>query len=887
MRVVVSVLLVTLLCCVQPYPILEGEYRIRASSEGDNFQYSLSTITTWSSADHDDPCPNPMDATYPWVVCADVSTFDSEAELVRFNLLDQTSTSFTKGNLWLMHIRINQAGNITALATSSCGTCGLDFENNLTQSGTYVLHWASSASKPSLVRADAYSGGFGYGSGPWMVTGFDTNSYTWVFVNGSETMHYSFYSDTMEVSSQPMVGSHYGNSGPYALDSNGTVVDIDDRIQGTTEAASAFTAGSYIIAISATKVWQFDADVNLVDEFTHTLSQGLQNGSVTCSSTHCILPQTHQSLAWNGTSVQGLGTDVLLDVQDFGIAGIRGRPFTSLLFTDELVSDPPTQVFWTDATSISGVSYADGFVVSSGLASPDYDEDLLADVLDPDDDNDGVLDDEDACQTSVNLFISDATSDHDADGCEDLVEDLDDDADAVLDGNDSCPLGLTGWTSTNITDIDGDGCNDRYEDFDDDSDGIEDILDSCPMTAGTSTVQPTYGCPDADGDGVADRDDAFPDQYNESEDMDNDGVGDNSDAFPSDATQQFDSDGDGFGDNSAGFRGDACPTIMGNSSADRYGCPDGDGDGWSDANDGFPDDEGRWMDTDRDGVADNDDAFPFNPAQTSDRDLDGYGDNRNGGSGSDAFPDDPTQWSDIDGDGFGDNADGARADAFIADATQWSDQDGDGYGDNPTGRQADMFPLDATQWMDQDGDGLGDNQSGNNPDPFLFDADNDGYNDSIDPLPKLASPGDLDNDGVPDELDLFPGDASEWRDSDEDGIGDEADDDDDNDGWSDAEEIRQGTDPYSSASIPTESFEILVPGTSIGLSAWDLMGIFGGVPLFFWLLFGFVTRTSRAEQLEEDLRNATTRDELESVAKRSEFALMIRLLGPHQAIRLE
>ena len=37
-------------------------------------------------------------------------------------------------------------------------------------------------------------------------------------------------------------------------------------------------------------------------------------------------------------------------------------------------------------------------------------------------------------------------------------------------------------------------------------------------------------------------------------------------------------------------------------------------------------------------------------------------------------------------------------------------------------------------------DGWGDNLSGNNPDPYLFDFDNDGYNDSIDVLPKLFSP---------------------------------------------------------------------------------------------------------------------------------------------------
>ena len=54
---------------------------------------------------------------------------------------------------------------------------------------------------------------------------------------------------------------------------------------------------------------------------------------------------------------------------------------------------------------------------------------------------------------------------------------------------------------------------------------------------------------DSDGDGVADSQDAFPNDANESKDSDGDGVGDNSDAFPNDASEHMDSDGDGIGDN--------------------------------------------------------------------------------------------------------------------------------------------------------------------------------------------------------------------------------------------------------------------------------------------------------------------------------------------------
>ena len=146
---------------------------------------------------------------------------------------------------------------------------------------------------------------------------------------------------------------------------------------------------------------------------------------------------------------------------------------------------------------------------------------------------------------------------------------------------------------------------------------------------------------------------------------------------------------------------------------------------------------------------------------------------------------------------------------------------------------------------------------------------------------------DLDNDGVQDEEDFFPEDFREWADSDGDGIGDNADTDDDNDGWLDADELREGTNPFSSSEQPVDSFEIVIPGTAVGLGAWDLIGIFGGVPLFVWIGFGFITRNGRTDQkYEEKLRAAKTRDELESVARQWEYSLMLRMLGPHQGIRL-
>ena len=93
---------------------------------------------------------------------------------------------------------------------------------------------------------------------------------------------------------------------------------------------------------------------------------------------------------------------------------------------------------------------------------------------------------------------------------------------------------------------------------------------------------------------------------------------------------------------------------------------------------------------------------------------------------------------------------------------------------------------------------MGDNQSGTDADPYLNDFDNDGYNDTIDILPRVASPGDLDADKCMDEVDAFEDNPLECLDTDGDGIGNEADTDDDNDGWSDIKELEEGTNPLLS-----------------------------------------------------------------------------------------
>ena len=75
---------------------------------------------------------------------------------------------------------------------------------------------------------------------------------------------------------------------------------------------------------------------------------------------------------------------------------------------------------------------------------------------------------------------------------------------------------------------------------------------------------------DDDNDTVLDGDDAFPLDATESEDTDSDGVGDNADAFPNDATETIDSDSDGTGDNSDAFPNNSLYSL----DSDSDGMPD-------------------------------------------------------------------------------------------------------------------------------------------------------------------------------------------------------------------------------------------------------------------------------------------------------------------------
>ena len=381
-----------------------------------------------------------------------------------------------------------------------------------------------------------------------------------------------------------------------------------------------------------------------------------------------------------------------------------------------------------------------------------------------------------------------------------VVHGIDSDGDKVGDRTDKFPIDSTQWS-----DFDGDGFGDnwgepswnasRFGGLGVYRDGAT-TPDFCPVAYGLST-RDVFGCPDEDGDGQSD----------------------SNDAFLGNSTQWQDTDSDGFGDNTEGEAPDDCPNVWGTSTKDSYGCTDLDGDGWSDLSDDFFNKPSQWNDTDGDGMGDNWRVSSWNSSRMShwpgmwiegaylpdpsplDRDNDGYEDIEldNSLGPFDDCPDTPgTSFRDrigcvdSDGDGWSD-----ISDAMPDNPNQYADSDGDGFGDSPGFPDSDDCPtrqgtssIDQIGCPDNDGDGIS-NDADDCPVDFgqssngCPDTDEDGIPDVaesglIDDCPtewgtstedRIACP-DRDGDGWSDGGDTFPSDPSQWVDSDADGLGD-------------------------------------------------------------------------------------------------------------------
>ena len=151
----------------------------------------------------------------------------------------------------------------------------------------------------------------------------------------------------------------------------------------------------------------------------------------------------------------------------------------------------------------------------------------------------------------------------------------------------------------------------------------------------------------------------------------------------------------------------------------------------------------------------------------------------------------------------------------VANANQ-ADLDQDGKGDvcdadidgDGVSNEDDVFPNDPTETEDSDNDGVGDARDAFDDDPSEFeDTDGDGVGDNTDAFPDdPAETQDSDSDGVGDVRDAFDEDPFEFEDTDGDGVGDVADPDDDGDGFSDAQELADGTNPKSRFSCRSCAF---------------------------------------------------------------------------------
>ena len=204
-------------------------------------------------------------------------------------------------------------------------------------------------------------------------------------------------------------------------------------------------------------------------------------------------------------------------------------------------------------------------VVDEGFADADYDK--LADCIDPDDDNDGKVDEIDCAPFDATIHP----------GAPEVCDGLDNDCDENVDEG--------------FPDQDGDEIAD-CADEDVDGDGVDNAVDNCPMLANDDQA-------DQDGDDLGDACD---------KDLDGDAIPNGLDNCPATSnTTQLDTDKDGSGDacdddmDGDGVPNDAdnCPMVPNDDQADDNGDETGNA---------------CEADKDGDGVPNELDCAPLNPA---------------------------------------------------------------------------------------------------------------------------------------------------------------------------------------------------------------------------------------------------------------------------------
>ncbi|WP_205749457.1 invasin domain 3-containing protein [Aquirufa rosea] len=508
-----------------------------------------------------------------------------------------------------------------------------------------------------------------------------------------------------------------------------------------------------------------------------------------CSYVMSSFVMSKTSVTWKALDCDGDGSPNGTDVEPSNACsgGVAGYipPKGSIGYAKYFAGD-------CDNDGISNEMECNGGYLGTGSCQ-DFDSDGIPNFLDPDSDNDGILD------------VMEKNIDSDGDGDANYL-DLDSDNDGILDSQERS------------YDTDGDGIM-NFLDTDSDNDGIMDAWEGTDNKRGTiddnydGRVDKNGAFPDVNGNGLADFLEANPAPVPDTDkdgiadyldlDSDGDGIPDkveltndpDKDGYPN--YRDKDSDGDWLGDSDerdTDNDGDRIPNYLDDDS-DNDGIPDawegkdkcrecntlddGNNNGW--------DDRGEYkavIDTDKDGSPDfldldsDNDCIPDGVEGGADWDQDKLANFRDTDSDGDGIldivevGDCKAPW-DTDKDGLKNFED--------------TDSDGDGIPDNIEAGK------DLSKPVDTDGDGI--------PDMLELDADNDTIPDKVEVGPDVWKPLDSDQDGkydfqdtdsdndtVADKIEVGPN-PNMPRDSDKDGLPDYRDIDSDNDTMPDGVEV--------------------------------------------------------------------------------------------------
>ena len=476
-----------------------------------------------NNADTDDDADGVLDTTDVWPLNACASSdFDgdgspdtivagctSTAGMIGFEAASTGSIYTDTGNASLNHTLANNAGESTVSystgPTTACSSGGYtgyftctftvnEGESVTVSAASYytsIYHPISLTGPTGHLLMSAGSGDSGSSFTGTYGPFYDVGTYTWLSDNTGWTASYNMISFSASVTGNDVgYGSAYTATGSLGL--------TDGDYFGVTSLATtvgAFTEGTQGYQMS---------DTDGIATFTTSSVSGVDSVS---------LDLYVQSTSWETSdyitvSFVGTTTTVLLDTSGYDID----------------LDFPTYEGAWTSVSgAVSGTGYLSVAFSSDSATESIYLDNIMfySDglELDLDDDNDGYLDVNDDCPYDATEYL-----DTDGDGyCN--IQDTDDDGDGIYDWNDLYPL-----DPTESADADGDGIGDNA-DTDDDNDGTPDASDAFPY-------DPTEDS-DADGDFIGDNVDT---------DDDNDGVTDADDVWPLDNTQSTDTDGDGIAD---------------------------------------------------------------------------------------------------------------------------------------------------------------------------------------------------------------------------------------------------------------------------------------------------------------------------------------------------